>query len=181
MAAHEESLRRLALHDEQCIQSLLGIRLRRAEAAGLDPKTHALVRLAALMAMDASCVSYGWAVDAALTRGELKFRLEGKKLRGSWVLVRTRGRPGDSKPAWLLIKHRDEWTSTEEVTELAPRSIVSNRLLVEIARDEGGNVRKAADGDPPALLREILNNPGMLAPARKSRKKAVWHSNRAMS
>ena len=59
-------------------------------------------------------------VDAALKRGELKFRLEGKKLRGSWVLVRTRGRPGDSKPAWLLIKHRDEWTSTEEVTELAP-------------------------------------------------------------
>src|SRR5438445_1240764 len=120
-------------------------------------------------------------VDAALKRGELKFRLEGKKLRGSWVLVRTRGRPGDSKPAWLLIKHRDEWTSTEEVTELAPRSIVSNRLLVEIARDEGGNVQKAADGDPPALLREILNNPGMLAPARKSRQKAIWHSNRAMS
>jgi len=100
-------------------------------------------------------------VDAALKRGELKFRLEGKKLRGSWVLVRTRGRPGDSKPAWLLIKHRDEWTSTEEVTELAPRSIVSNRLLVEIARDEGGNVQKAADGDPSALLREILNNPGI--------------------
>lgn len=120
-------------------------------------------------------------VDAALKRGELKFRLEGKKLRGSWVLVRTRGRPGDSKPAWLLIKHRDEWTSTEEVTELAPRSIVSNRLLVEIARDEGGNVQKAADGDPAALLREILNNPKMLAPAKKSRKKAVWHSNRAMS
>jgi 4-carboxymuconolactone decarboxylase len=69
MAAHEESLRRLALQDEQCIQSLLGIRLRHAEAAGLAPKTHALVRLAALMAMDASCVSYGWAVDAALTAG----------------------------------------------------------------------------------------------------------------
>ena len=94
-------------------------------------------------------------VDAALKRGELKFRLE--------------------------VKHRDEWTSTEEVTELAPRSIVSNRLQVEIARDEGGNVQKAADGDPPALLREILNNPGMLAPARKSRQKAIWHSNRAMS
>jgi len=58
---------------------------------------------------------------------------------------------------------------------------VSNRLLVEIARDEGGNVQKAADGDPSALLREILSNPGMLAPARKTGKKAVWHSNRAMS
>jgi 4-carboxymuconolactone decarboxylase len=69
VADHEESLRRLALQDEQCIQSLLGISLRHAEAAGLAPKTHALVRLAALIAMDASCVSYGWAVDAALTAG----------------------------------------------------------------------------------------------------------------
>jgi hypothetical protein len=76
----------------------------------------------------------------------------------------------------LLIKHRDEWASAEDITELAPRSVVSNRLLIEIARDEGGDVEKAADGDPPALLRKILKNPDLLAPARKSRKKAVWHS-----
>jgi bifunctional non-homologous end joining protein LigD len=120
-------------------------------------------------------------VDAALKRGDLKLRLEGKKLQGSWVLVRTRGRPGDGKPAWLLIKHRDEWTSTEDVTELAPRSIVSDRLLVEIARDEGGNIEKAAAGDPPALLRELFKNPALLTPTRKGRRKAVWHSNKAIS
>jgi bifunctional non-homologous end joining protein LigD len=120
-------------------------------------------------------------VDTALKRGDLKFQLEGKKLHGSWVLVRTRGRPGDRKPAWLLIKHRDEWTSSEDVTELAPRSIVSNRLLVEIARDEGGNVVKAADGDPPGLLRELLKDPGRVTPARTKRKKAVWHSNKSLS
>ena len=120
-------------------------------------------------------------VDAALKRGELKFSLNGKKLKGSWVLVRTRGRPGDSKPAWLLIKHRDEWASTEDITELAPRSAVSNRLLVEIARDEGGDMRRAADGDPPAELQKILDNPKLLTPAKKSRTKAVWHSNRPPS
>jgi 4-carboxymuconolactone decarboxylase len=69
VATHEEILRRLALHDEQCIQSLLGIRLSDAAAAGLDPKTQALVRLAALTATGGSCVSYGWAVEAALTTG----------------------------------------------------------------------------------------------------------------
>ncbi|HEY7606816.1 MAG TPA: carboxymuconolactone decarboxylase family protein [Actinomycetes bacterium] len=69
MAAHEESLRRLALHDERCIQSLLGIRLSDHRTAGLGSKTHALVRLAALVALGASCVSYGWAVDAALGAG----------------------------------------------------------------------------------------------------------------
>src|SRR5450755_4288397 len=51
-------------------------------------------------------------VDAALRQGELKFSLDGVKLKGSWVLVRTGGgRPdsnGESR-TWLLIKHRDEW------------------------------------------------------------------------
>jgi bifunctional non-homologous end joining protein LigD len=120
-------------------------------------------------------------VDGGLKKGELKFTLAGEKLRGGWVLVRTRGRSGDSKPAWLMIKHRDEWASKEDVTELAPRSVVSNRLLVEIARDEGGDVEKAATGDPPGLIREILANPRLLAPAKKSKRKAVWHSNKALS
>jgi bifunctional non-homologous end joining protein LigD len=120
-------------------------------------------------------------VDQALEKGDLKFKLDGKKLQGEWVLVRTRGRPGDGKPAWLLIKHRDSWATTEDITELAPRSAVSNRLLIEIARDEGGDLRKAADGDPPALLKQILENPALLVPAKKGRKKSVWHSNRPMS
>jgi bifunctional non-homologous end joining protein LigD len=120
-------------------------------------------------------------VDAALTKGELKFSLEGSKLRGSWLLVRTRPQHGESKSAWLLLKHRDEWANKEDIAELAPRSVVSDRLLIEIARDEGGDMRKAADGDPPALLREILANPKLLSPPKKGRKRSVWHSNRAMS
>jgi bifunctional non-homologous end joining protein LigD len=96
-------------------------------------------------------------VDAALERGDLKLALEGKKLRGSWVL---------------------EWVNAEDITELAPRSVVSNRLMIEIARDEGGDMKKAADGDPPAVLEEIIRNPKLLAPAKKGGKKSVWHSNR---
>jgi bifunctional non-homologous end joining protein LigD len=121
-------------------------------------------------------------VDAALEAGELKLSLAGEKLRGSWVLIRTRPRPGQTRAAWLLIKHRDEWATTEDVTEVAPRSVVSKRLLVEIARDEGGDMTKAADGDPPALLRQILENPALLVPPKKKgRRKAVWHSNRPNS
>jgi bifunctional non-homologous end joining protein LigD len=120
-------------------------------------------------------------VDASLAKGDLKFSLEGKKLRGSWVLVRTRGRPGAGKAAWLMIKHRDNWATTQDITELAPRSVVSNRLLIEIARDEGGDLKKAATGDPPALLQKLLENPELLAPPEKGRKKSVWHSNRPLS
>src|SRR5216684_1281863 len=63
-------------------------------------------------------------VDAALKKGNLKLTLNGYKLKGSWVLVRTGGRypgargggPGAGAPGsgdgrtWLLIKHRDDWS-----------------------------------------------------------------------
>jgi bifunctional non-homologous end joining protein LigD len=118
-------------------------------------------------------------VDAALKKGDLKFTLQGKKLKGSWVLVRTRGRYQGGRNAWLLIKHRDEHASTEDIAETRPRSVVSGRLLVEIARDEGGDMKKAADGDPPALLKKLLDNPKLIAPPKKKMaKKSVWHSNK---
>jgi 4-carboxymuconolactone decarboxylase len=66
MATHEETLLRLALHDEQHIRSAFGICLSGDKAVELDPKTQALVRLAALIALGASSVSYGWAIEAAL-------------------------------------------------------------------------------------------------------------------
>ena len=72
-------------------------------------------------------------VDAALSKGELKFTLNGKKLKGSWVLVRTKGYGGSKKESWLLIKHRDRYASTEDILEKKPKSVVSNRLLPEIA------------------------------------------------
>jgi len=107
-------------------------------------------------------------VDAALKKGDLKFTLHGKKLKGSWVLVRTRGRYQGGRNTWLLIKHRDEYASTEDIAETQPRSVGSKRLLLEIARDEGGNMAKAADGDPPALLKKLLQNPKLIAPPKNS-------------
>jgi bifunctional non-homologous end joining protein LigD len=73
-------------------------------------------------------------VDAALKKGELKFTLFGKKLRGSWVLVRTKlGYGGSKKPQWLLIKHRDRYASSEDILIDDPRSVLSKRSLDEIA------------------------------------------------
>jgi bifunctional non-homologous end joining protein LigD len=94
-------------------------------------------------------------VDEAFKKGELKFILHGQKLKGSWVLVRTRGfgRSG-GRPSWLLIKHRDEFASKRDITLEEPRSVISNRTLAEIARDGGGDVARAATGDPPAAHNE---------------------------
>ncbi len=84
-----------------------------------------------------------------LTVGKLKFQLNGKKLKGSWALVRTRGATGRQR-SWLLIKHRDPAATKKDITLSKPRSAATNRLLAEIAWDEGGKVERAAAGDPPA-------------------------------
>jgi bifunctional non-homologous end joining protein LigD len=89
-------------------------------------------------------------VSAALQKGDLKFTLYGKKLKGSWVLVRTRGFGSSTKTSWLLIKHRDEFADDTDVAEEMPRSALSNRLLADIARAGGGDPEKAATGDPVA-------------------------------
>jgi bifunctional non-homologous end joining protein LigD len=104
-------------------------------------------------------------VAEALRKGELKFSLNGKKLKGSWVLVRTRDRQ------WLLIKHRDYYTTKEEVTEVAPVSILTRRTLAEIAEDDGGVVKKAATGDP----KKVPPRTGVKR-RKKGQKAKVWHS-----
>ena len=115
-------------------------------------------------------------VDAALATGDFKFTLHGKKLKGSWVLVRTRGFGG--KPSWLLIKHRDEYASDVDVTTQEPKSIVSGRLLAQIAEEGGGDVAKAATGDPaPKVARKAApkaagGKPGASKTGSASRKKA---------
>jgi bifunctional non-homologous end joining protein LigD len=88
-------------------------------------------------------------VESGLSNGELKFSLQGKKLRGSWVLVRTKSSPGRTERAsWLLIKHRDRYASTADVVSEKPRSVVSKRLMAGIASAAGGNVKRAAESDP---------------------------------
>src|SRR2546426_1404362 len=106
-------------------------------------------------------------VSAAIAKGELKFVVLGKKLKGSFALVRTRDRHS------LLIKHRDEYAEEGEIAESAPYSVFTKRTLAEIAEDEGGDIKKAATGDPKKLPRRAR------AQRRKKKaRKSVWNSNR---
>jgi len=80
--------------------------------------------------------------ERSFKAGRIRFTLRGKKLKGSWALVRTRGRQ------WLLMKSRDRSASTDEVTLTKARSVLTRRLMAGIARDAGGDVEKAASADP---------------------------------
>jgi bifunctional non-homologous end joining protein LigD len=114
-------------------------------------------------------------VGKSLAQGKIKFTLAGKKLRGSWVLVRTRGYGGSR--SWLLIKHRDAAAAMIDVATAAPRSVVSDRLLAEIAFEEGGDVRQAVSADPHAAIEVALRDP-RTAKRKPKRAPAVWHSTR---
>jgi bifunctional non-homologous end joining protein LigD len=112
-------------------------------------------------------------VEAALAKGDLKMTLHGKKLKGSWVLVRTRGYGRDDGKSWLLIKHRDQYASTEDITLDKPRSVVSNKLLAGIAKDGGGDIAKAATGDPPGMAKPAASATAAKASAKTSPRRAI--------
>jgi DNA ligase D, 3''-phosphoesterase domain len=76
--------------------------------------------------------------EAQLARGDLKFILHGKKVRGSFVLVELKN--AKAKREWLLIKHRDEFVDPEWDAEKHQSSVVSGRTLedVRLGRPAGG-------------------------------------------
>jgi bifunctional non-homologous end joining protein LigD len=76
------------------------------------------------------------AIREGLRRGDLKITFHGKRLGGSFALVRmkfARDSSSSSKPQWLLIKHRDEFATTDDVVAENMTSVESGRTMDEIA------------------------------------------------
>jgi bifunctional non-homologous end joining protein LigD len=84
---------------------------------------------------------------AALERGELKFRLDGVKLRGGFVLVRTAGLGGRGaqRDKWLLIHRKDDEAVPGWRAEDHPESVKTGRTNDELVRGDG----PAANGGSP--------------------------------
>ena len=102
-------------------------------------------------------------VEAALRKGDLKITLDGYKLKGSWVLVRTRGWGGgsrDSARSWLLIKHRDEWSGEVDITGFAPRSVKSGGDFADILASDRPEIwvshRPAQAGEAGKMFEKIV-------------------------
>ncbi len=116
---------------------------------------------------------------AALKSGKLAFRMYGKKMFGEWALVRIKGRgKSDRGNEWLLLKHRDEFANEKvDVTEVAPRSIISNKLVEEVG---GENVwqsnRKAGSRRAPTLADKLNGGRASARPKRASTKAAAKRS-----
>jgi len=118
-------------------------------------------------------------VDAAIAKGDLKFTLDGYKLKGSWVLVRTKGGYAGGNQegrSWLLIKHRDEWSSGElDIAEFAPLSVKSEGDFSDILSQDNPDIwrsnRPAQGGETGAMFDRIIAQAmAMRAPAAPGRK-----------
>jgi bifunctional non-homologous end joining protein LigD len=74
-------------------------------------------------------------LKAGLKAGNLKFRLNGKKLKGEFALVKLKGK---QENAWLLLKHRDEFSVDEEYNseEQTPKSSPINKWLSKNRKDK---------------------------------------------
>ena len=108
-------------------------------------------------------------VDQQLEKGDLKFILNGTKLKGKWVLVRMRKNPNrdrSDKPNWLLIKEHDEYVQPENaptIIDLAPDSALTQRTMEQIA-ESNDHVWDSGQG-----LREPKSVPEKRLETRKGR------------
>lgn len=120
-------------------------------------------------------------VDEALKKGDLKFTLDGYKLKGSWVLVRTKY--GGAPNSWLLIKHKDEWSGSLDITTFAPLSVKSEGDFADILAADNPDVwttnRPAKTGETGAMLAAIIEEAARKKAARARRRPVPRTSNRA--
>jgi bifunctional non-homologous end joining protein LigD len=75
--------------------------------------------------------------DAMLKKGDLKFRLKGKRLNGDFALVHMKSRrPGTKGTEWLMIKKHDEYETSGFDIDKYDTSVLSHKTMSQIAGDE---------------------------------------------
>ncbi|WP_027398423.1 DNA ligase D [Anaerovorax odorimutans] len=78
-------------------------------------------------------------VEEGLRRGELKFTLQGRRMKGKWALIRLKSKQGDIKDNWLLLKEKDEYANLTDGISDFTTSIRTGRTMEEI---EQGEIKK---------------------------------------
>jgi bifunctional non-homologous end joining protein LigD len=74
-----------------------------------------------------------------LEKGHLHFTLDGERMKGEWLLIRLKGRPGEKRANWLLRKLRDAHAGTsDQLVERCLTSVLTGRTMAEIAADVKG-------------------------------------------
>ena len=100
-------------------------------------------------------------VSECLNKGELKFILKGRRLKGKWVLVRWKAKSSGAKDNWLLIKERDEFAADRAGIEEFTTSIRTDRTMKGIEEGEDEKIQvNPFDSAPVQLAKQVSEIPG---------------------
>lgn len=112
-----------------------------------------------------------------LEKGHLHFRLEGERMKGEWLLIRLKPRPGEKRENWLLRKIDDAYASTgDTLVEHGLTSVLTGRTMAEIAADKRGTQSLAGKkgGDFAAVMEAAARHNARAAkPAARRKGKAA--------
>jgi len=112
------------------------------------------------------------APEAALAKGDLKFRLDGTKLQGSFVLVRMKtDRMRGKRTNWLLIKHRDAAVEEDGGAALLAKdtSVASGRTMDAIAKGKGRAPKPFMTASMPVGADAVWDSRSGLAAAQRAK------------
>ncbi len=73
-------------------------------------------------------------VEESLSKGAIKFVLNGRRLKGKWALVRLKKKADEEKDNWLLLKERDEYVKTTDGIGEFITSVRTGRTMEEIEK-----------------------------------------------
>lgn len=96
-------------------------------------------------------------VDEGLSEGMLKFSLKGSRLRGRWALIRLKGKAGETKDNWLLLKEKDEYVKDDEGMSEFTTSIRTGRTMAEIEKGHEEKIIKNPFSKADVQLAKLAN------------------------
>lgn len=96
-------------------------------------------------------------IEEGLLKGELKFVLRGRRLKGKWVLVRWKAKSGDQNDNWLLLKEKDEYVKTNDGISEFNTSIRTGRTMAEIEGGEEEKITRNPFSRVEAQLAKLVN------------------------
>lgn len=96
-------------------------------------------------------------VDDGLHAGMLKFVLKGSRLKGKWALVRLKGKPGETKANWLLLKEKDEYAQTGDGISPLTTSIRTGRTMTEIEAGDDEKITQNPFGSTGVQLTRLVH------------------------
>ncbi len=91
----------------------------------------------------------------SLKKGHLHFFVDGERMKGEWILIRLRPRPGEKKENWMLRKIEDEHVGNPTgLTDHYLTSIKTGRTMQEIAAGKKAKMLASWSKMPKPSARE---------------------------